>query len=372
MILGVVALSTEPVQLLSEYLKEYTVLSETDSGLEIDKLVNNLESKCSVIQAWEEQHGKVLVHGNVLLDRGVAEWILNRGGRVVIVFGSIQMVSPILDSTAEPISQYFQDKWTKQPLDGAECYGYDQLLEMCKSGKFDEPAQGEELVVTNEESIRQARMNLGLDIDPPTEPVVEPVSEPIDTTEVKSPMEQPVEELVEDNTPPVESVAEDTKPIESPVDDPDTDLIDEVVLKIKGGTIALLVPQSKLSILPTSIVNGVSWITLVFRAPDLGNTQLQRLKVLNGSVKRVPIKLEKTELTPPVSTEPPLEDNSPEGDDQPVKVDFRDLSLDELKREKQRLDEDITKARREGNTALVEGLRKQRHAVRNQINKHKG
>ena len=98
--------------------------------------------------------------------------------------------------------------------------------------------------------------------------------------------------------------------------------------------------------LSTQIIDGVEYQTMVFTAPDLGNTGLQPLKIQNAmghSVKRQPISAHTSSV-----------DTS---------------KLQQLLTQKTYLDQSIKEARAANDEARVIELRKQRRLIRRQINK---
>ena len=195
-----------------------------------------------------------------------------------------------------------------------------------------------------EDSIKKAMAELGLD---PEEITETPEPEKMVQTPEVQPTEpektpEPEPEVTEEFPPNLPNTQSDEPEVSKPLNEEQTTQIKQntsIYLKIKDGTVALFIPEG--AQLGRTEVGGESYSTIVFRAPDLGNTGLQELVQVAQAqpverVKRVPIS--------------------------------SDSSLIELVREKSRLDEQIKSARQSGDEVLVKQLRKQRRQVREQIN----
>lgn len=131
----------------------------------------------------------------------------------------------------------------------------------------------------------------------------------------------------------------------------------DICYKVSDGKFVVLIPEDT----PIEVVelNGVKFKRILTDLPDLNTDELQVKRVLNTQenkqpqIVRVPIFLKKSEPVTKSSSE-----------------DFGEYpELEELRARKQELDIEIAKARKDGDVALVNELRKQRRKVRNTINK---
>lgn len=122
-----------------------------------------------------------------------------------------------------------------------------------------------------------------------------------------------------------------------------------IALKLINGAISLLIPANLQ--LPIQTINKKEYNLLVFTAPDLGNTELQFLKIHNNSVvTSQPIKTSTKSHT--------KYQNSVTGNS----------DLQQLVAQKVQLDQAIKIARAANDELTVNELRKQRRSVRRQIN----
>jgi hypothetical protein len=203
-------------------------------------------------------------------------------------------------------------------------------------------------VNSSDGELTKAMKEMGLDLEtgesfmnPPqqNEPKSDKVKKPKKSTTKTKSQPQPVEK----------------KPVEVEEDEEN-----EICYKVVGDKLVVLIPED--TPVDTVDVNGIKFKRILTDIPDLNVSGLQVKKVLNDSeeqeepeIKRVPIFLEKSEQ----SVEPDEEESNGESGDE----------LSDLKRKKQELDAAIAEARKAGDTALVNDLRKQRRKVRNTINK---
>ena len=242
----------------------------------------------------------------------------------------------------------------------------------------------EDVTMSLADSIRKAMMDLGIAPDEVASEEEKPVekSEPVKPTETPKPVEPEPEDddiALEDypDTPevasepenkveyglPIKPITEEEKP---PVEGVTADL--NVYLKIKDGTIALFIPAGFNFAKET--VGGTEYSTLVFRAPDLGETGIQSLRLVNRVTPAKPEPVKPTEKPKPAKPEPvkPAEKPKPARSVTVPDVNTSGMSLEDLVKEKTRLDAEIKSARQEGDEDLVNELRKQRRKVRKQIN----
>lgn len=125
-----------------------------------------------------------------------------------------------------------------------------------------------------------------------------------------------------------------------------------VALKLTNGTISLLIPANLQ--LPIQTINKKEYNVLVFTAPNLGNTELQSLKIHNNSsVTPQPIQPIKTSTKSHTKYQNSVTGNS---------------DLQQLVAQKVQLDQAIKIARAANDELTVNELRKQRRSVRRQIN----
>ena len=195
-----------------------------------------------------------------------------------------------------------------------------------------------------EESIRIAMKELGIDTDD--------IETEVDETEV------------EDNSDITEELVEDVKDTVE-LDDDDNTTIDEdgaeesesnpaVYVKIKDG-VAALIFSSDIKFQHKELGGRVMNV-LSFKVPDVNSEKLQELElILEDETKtKKPEDVKKVvDRTPIVKA-----DDTADSDD----------VLTELKNQKQAIDLQIKEARSDGDTELVNSLRKQRRALRNKIN----
>jgi hypothetical protein len=168
---------------------------------------------------------------------------------------------------------------------------------------------------------------------------------------------------------PEESPNEDFMNFPEPAEDNEEQEL-QVYCKVKDGRMILFFPEGYDFIktpFGDSILN-----TLTFNLPDINNKGLQVLNILtednsvskNVFVKRVPIILLKEEE----NTENEQEDAS---DEEELNDEDCSDALSGLMKQKAEVDKAIKEARAEGNNEEVNRLRKQRHSLRNAINKSK-
>ena len=245
MIVGIISLTQAPIDMAVHQLKEqwnFTIISENDliSSLGVGNLVNNSNLKYSILSELENHYENLLVYGNVLLDKTVCQCISNHNGKIVVAFEA----NPAQDSSLkghyaeqvdmQELATVFQNKWYKDPMKEVIYWDFDSsdtlpFIDMV----FIESVQGKKGSDKNLDSI-----------------INEKLSKPVDT--------QSIEVKQENN------------------------ISIEVYMKIKDGRMVLLLPQSSLLSLPVKELEGEPYTALVFKAPDLGDTYLQKLKIING------------------------------------------------------------------------------------------
>ena len=223
--------------------------------------------------------------------------------------------------------------------------------------------------VTKSESVTKDDEELSLEDFPDAEPEVAL------TTEEQS-LPEP-SDLTSDVPKDIHPINPTTEILETEITQQKTNL--DVYLKMKDGTMVLFIPTGFK--FETQKVDGVEYSTLVFRAPDLGNTGLQKLDVTNTVIptqsKIIPkakpdvyMPPAKPVIDPPeLIIDPPEPENITPPNEPSIKFrDVKNMSLEELVREKSSLDHQIKTARSNKDEELVKQLRKQRRHVREQIN----
>lgn len=201
-----------------------------------------------------------------------------------------------------------------------------------------------------EESIRIAMRELGIDTDD------------TDTEEVvtENDVTEEVEDTIEDTS---MDVSEDVEETSEDVEESDeSETTPAVYVKIKDGVVALIF-SSDIEFQHKEL-GGHLMNVLSFKMPDVTSEKLQELEVISESeeqkqteneVKKPEPEKKAVKRTPIVNKEDSVEDSD-------------DDMLTELKNQKQSIDLQIKEARADGDTELVNSLRKQRRALRNKIN----
>lgn len=131
----------------------------------------------------------------------------------------------------------------------------------------------------------------------------------------------------------------------------------DICYKISNGRMAILIPVD--TPLETVELNGINFNQIVTNVPDVTDTHLQVLRVIGTfesktsaqNIMRVPIFLDKSD------------DLTSQDDDTPITPE-----LEILREKKHELDLAIATARKNGDSALVNELRKQRRKTRTAIN----
>ena len=373
-----------PINLLLNHLKgTCKVISENEliTSMDVGDLVNNTKLKRSVLVELENQYNNLLVYGNTLLDRSICDWIVKRGGKIVVILE----LNPQFDFAGayfenldrQVILDQFKAQWCNPSIEGIEYWTFDDtfhshikdytdwIIDSIKlTGIKDTIKEVKDTIMTMEETIRQAKEKLG-----------------IFSSQDEGITEEQSSSVMEPETP-ILSVSEKVEV------DTFEEQISSIFLKIKDGTIALLVPQDKLLKLPVKNINGKSYVTLSFRAPDLGNTQLQKLNILNEVSATIPLKkgsvsqettqksdswvdnlLEKTKPQLDKLFPDSSEESKPIPKSKPSPIpEFKSNDLKELEQEKERLTKLIAEARKVGDNEKVTELRRQRRSIRKKIN----
>lgn len=202
-------------------------------------------------------------------------------------------------------------------------------------------------ITKSDGELTRAMRDMGLDLET-GETFMNPPQQPKEDT--KSTPKKENKKVQKNKQKPQTSTSKDTTN-ESSEDEND------ICYKVSDGKFVVLIPEDT----PIEVVelNGIKFKRILTNLPDLNTDELQVKRVLNtqenkqSQIARVPIFLKKSEPTTNSSSE-----------------DFGEHpELEELRAKKQELDSEIARARKDGDIALVNELRKQRRKVRNTINK---
>ena len=316
--------------------------SELIKTLGVGNLVNNSNMKIRVMDNLSTTYDHVLISSNVFLDADVCQHIIDNNGLLLVV---------VDDSSEEHLKSGFIHKWMHHSTFKKCIWTYnalkcsldrsvqDTFIQM--DDHFKELKIGQVRNVTNEETIRKAMQKLGLDVD----------NIPQETTSEKPKSEGTDSDTKIESVDTVETSSKTSTSISSDVSKDQSELSSlDVYIKLRDGTFALLIPADKLSQLPQSEIEGHQMLQLTFKAPDLGNTHLQQLPILNLAPNTN--NEESSKLTSK------MQENSTEPKE-----------LLELVQEKAKVDQAIKDARANGDEVKIKELRKQRHALRDKINK---
>ena len=204
-----------------------------------------------------------------------------------------------------------------------------------------------------EESIRIAMRELGIDTDDTDTDTEEVVTENDVTEEVEDTIEDTSVDVSED----VEETSEDVE------ESDESETTPAVYVKIKDGVVALIF-SSDIEFQHKEL-GGQPMNVLSFKMPDVSSEKLQELEVISESEKPECTKTEKEVKKP--EPEKKAVKRTPIVNKEDSTEDSNDV-LTELKNQKQAIDLQIKEARADGDTELVNSLRKQRRALRNKIN----
>ena len=302
MVIGVTSTSLRGQQLIVNLFQKdwnFQVLTESEliKIIGVGNLINNLQMKKSILE--ELSITNIVISSNVFFDANMFLFLTKTNG-MLLVIKDTENINPFFIDV-------FMEKWKDIPC---VIWDYDEVPQSFNTLESKiEVKQVEKVNI--EDTIQKAMKKLGLD-DPDLE-----LDESSDTL-----------------------IVVPNPNITSDVSKPTIEIPNDVFLKLRDGTIALLFPQNILEHLPVSKVNGQDMVQLTFRAPDLGNLNLQQLSILN---------VEDSEPTPPMEVTP--------------------TNLLELVQEKSKIDQAIKEARATGQDQQVKELRRQRHVLRNKINK---
>lgn len=372
MIIGVISSNRSHVQLIkSEVTSKYEFVHVTEedivSAVGIGRLVNG--DKRPLLDSLQCTYGNVIISGDALWSETLCQYLLgNLGGALLI-----DITLPKPDEL--PQGQYWRYEgimdWVVQVQskrvllhDGAIVYldtdnsqfqsNMVALMEVIQNHY----EKRDVVDVSMEDVIKRAMADLG--IEPPAQVMIVdsskksvPISQTEETTlpEVKETVEVAAQHPIGMTAVPHPTIVSSDEVTPEENHNLSTSSITDdtqVYLKIKDGTMALFIPTSIQ--LPAQVISGVEYHTLVFTAPDLGNTGLQPLKVQNVVA---PTKVKRHSISAPVSNPTSSIDSS---------------DLQQLVAQKVQLDQRIKDARAANDETTVNELRKQRRLIRRQIN----
>lgn len=405
MIIGIISPLQNHVQIIESALPtelNYVKITEEDlvKFVGVGAVINN--DKCNLLTELQRIYGNVLISGDTLWDEKACHHLLS------VLHGLLLIDTTPLSPDELPSGQYWKRDealenvaWRRQLVVTHETEFLDYLNFSTKEVQWHIKSLVELIkrhddrkVVTNlsmEDVIKRAMQELGIDsqdIEPiplvtvpsshpqglvckpfetaktvAEEEVTEsPDEELIDSSEQQRPLEETEEQLSTDNTepknyelPPADRNLQGGIKVRS-VDDPLLIKENFAYLKIKDGTIALLLPASFQ--LPTQSIEGKEYQVLVFTAPNLGDTGLQELKIQNQIIDAV--------NQSRVDTKSSVKRQSIISQEKIVAENADDLQ--QLVAQKVHLDQLIKSARAAKDDATVAELRKQRRSIRRQIN----
>ena len=366
----------------------------------IGSLTTKLYHKKYVLKKLESIFGTVVVSGNLVLSEDVCEWLLSNGN--VVAVASRDKLESYDKSTIKQAEKYWEDKTVQRynlevrfkkvheklhknseqvyriDLSNDNCddlNGLLGLIETCDdSSRTDaDPRELLELIetikevsdtMTMEESIKKAMRELGMEVDdiegesPQETPKKQPKEQPKKKAAPKASEEKPKKDFM---NPPKE--VEETEATESFEEDES----ESIFVKFTDNAMALLIPVGMK--LERQTIGGVEFDVATVAVPDVNNRKLQELEFITAPIVKTPDK--KVVRTPIISSKPANTEKVQPKVDKPMKTIVVSGNLSDLQEEKARIDAEIKKYRKMGDMDTVNALRKQRHAVRNKINKLK-
>ena len=373
MVIGVVSSTQSHIQLIKDTIAtkyDFTHVTEENivSAVGIGRLVTG--DKRPLLDSLQRIYGNVLISGDALWSETLCQYLLgNLGGSLLIDItlpkpgelphGQYWGYEGIMDWAIQVQSKratLHDDAIVYLDADNSQFqFNMTALMEVIQNHY----EKRDVVDVSMEDVIKRAMADLG--IEPPAQvtPIVDSSKKPIPISQTEETTLPEVKETVEvaaqhpiallTNPHPTIVSSDEVAPEENHNLSTSSITNDtQVYLKIKDGTMALFIPTSIQ--LPAQIISGVEYHTLVFTAPDLGNTGLQPLKVQNVVAST---KVEHHPISAPVVSSQPAVDSS---------------DLQQLVAQKVQLDQSIRDARAAGDETTVNELRKQRRLIRRQIN----
>lgn len=382
MIIGVVSSTQSHIQLIKDTIAtKYDFIHVTEenvvSAVGIGRLVNG--DKRPLLDSLQRTYGNVLISGDALWSETLCQYLLgNLGGALLIdinlpkpdelphgqYWGYEGIIDWVVQVQSKRVPLHEFKRMT--PNDGTIVYlDTDNSQFQSNMVALMETIQNhyekrDVVNVSMEDVIKQAMADLGIEPPPAQVTIVDSSNKPIPISQTEKITLPEVKETVElaaqhpialsaDQYPTIVSKGKVAPEEEQNLNT--SSITDDtlVYLKMKDGTMALFVPTNIQ--LPTQVISGVEYHTLVFTAPDLGNTGLQPLKVQNVVVST---KVERHPISTPVVSS---------------QLAVGSSNLQQLVAQKVQLDQSIKEARAANDEARVTELRKQRRLIRRQINK---
>lgn len=150
---------------------------------------------------------------------------------------------------------------------------------------------------------------------------------------------------------------------ETLIDSEESEPTPAVYVKIKDGVVALIFSSDMK--FQRKELGGQSMNVVSFKMPDVDSEKLQELEVITENSDSVKTEKEIKKPEPVQKRTPIVKEKTQMGSN-------GNDTLAELQNQKQALDLQIKEARADGDTELVNSLRKQRRALRNKINSMEG
>lgn len=407
MIIGIIGVNNDIDQVADllcntkdlQYVDMIEVLRLSDRYM-IGSLTTKLYHKKYVLKKLESIFGTVVVSGNLVLSDDVCEWLLSNGN--VVAVASRDKLESYDKSTIKQAEKYWEDKTVQRynlevrfkkvheklhknseqvyriDLSNDNCDDLNELLgliETCDdSSRTDvDPRELLELIetikevsdtMTMEESIKKAMRELGMEVDdiegesPQETSKKQPKEQPKKKAAPKASEEKPKKDFM---NPPKE--VEETEATESFEEDES----ESIFVKFTDNAMALLIPVGMK--LERQTIGGMEFDVATVAVPDVNSRKLQELEFITAPTVKTPDK--KVVRTPIISSKPANTEKVQPKVDKPMKTIVVSGNLSDLQEEKARIDAEIKKYRKMGDMDTVNALRKQRHAVRNKINKLK-
>lgn len=393
MIIGLIGPCDQDTQSIVDVLTDENSIQYVDGNTLVRSLdrrhmysvVNSTTERKNILLKLKSHVDTMIVSGNLLLTEDICEWILNEGGVVCVIsrgsldsynFTTINLTGTYWGDPGiqqyEMVTRYkeqylalsksYSDNLYLVDLSDEDSEDLVSLVEESKNWKDSRViVEQEELVkivqegvggnVTMEDSIRKAMVELGVPLDDEPKSIdtpkkMEPISKKNVTKKNVDSKKKVTKKKVKHEiaTPEVENLEPQQLTIFDIVEsqEPEDNTEDEssVYVKVSENSMAIIFPKDM--VLENRTIGEVDFNVVTVELPDINNHNLQELKVRFGSSKPM------------------------------VKPTFKRIDtsdLEAMKAEKSSLDAQIRKARSEGDTDLVNTLRKQRRALRAKINK---
>ena len=390
MIIGLIGPCDQDTQSIVDVLTDENSIQYVDGNTLVRSLdrrhmysvVNSTTERKNILLKLKSHVDTMIVSGNLLLTEDICEWILNEGGVVCVIsrgsldsynFTTINLTGTYWGDPGiqqyEMVTRYkeqylalsksYSDNLYLVDLSDEDSEDLVSLVEESKNWKDSRViVEQEELVkivqegvggnVTMEDSIRKAMVELGVPLDDEPKSIdtpkkMEPISKKNVTKKNVDSKKKVTKKKVKHEiaTPEVEpqqltifDIVESQEPEDNTEDE------SSVYVKVSENSMAIIFPKDM--VLENRTIGEVDFNVVTVELPDINNHNLQELKVRFGSSKPM------------------------------VKPTFKRIDtsdLEAMKAEKSSLDAQIRKARSEGDTDLVNTLRKQRRALRAKINK---